>query len=324
MLRRAFSSSARVARARASPRPSRALRRAPFAAHASSATNVSTRTTSLAPYVELLERESKSKSNAPPLALCVGWFGAEVKYVRKYAEMYVDAWPACDAVVIAPPSAATLVPSVADAYASVVARAVRDVARDRDVVLHVASNGGFIFAGTLMLRERALFDGVKGVVFDCAPGDLRPDIVARALTAVVKGASATNAPAPRVFDALAAMLLDTRVIKERLRMIDEVWGKIDGASTPAANDALLNCPTMFVYSEADVLICPREIETFARTRERATGRAVIMRKFDTAGHCEIGRDHYVEYKAHVRDFMSSLFGLSAQRKADENSENSEH
>ena len=269
------------------------------------ASSATTTTTVLAPYVELIERIGNGHRTRP-LAVCIGWFGAEVRYVRKYAEMYVDA--SCDALVIAPPSAATLVPSVADAYAGAVARATRDVAEKRDVILHVASNGGFIFGGTMMLRENmTLFDRVRGVVFDCAPGDLRPDIIARAMTAVVRGASATNAPAPRVLDALAATLLETKYIQDRLRIIDEAWGKVDGASMPADDASLMNCPTMFIYSEADVLISPREIESFARTREKKTGREVKMRKFDTAAHCEIGRDHYVEYKAHVRDFVSSIF-----------------
>jgi len=268
----------------------------------------STNVAALAPFAQHLHRKGADEraTTRRPLAICIGWFGAEVKYVRKYAEMYVSEG-GCDAVVIAPPSAATLVPTAADAYASVVARALENVVQDRDVVLHVASNGGFIFCGTLMIAHQKLFSRVKGVVFDCAPGDLRPDIIARALTAVVKGTSATNAPAPAIFETFATWLLNTAYIKDRLRAVDEAWGKIEGGTRADALSPAL-CKAMFVYSEADVLISPREIEAFARTRRLKTGEEnVVLKKFNSAAHCEIGRDHYAEYKSHVREFVASLF-----------------
>ena len=115
--------SVRAARPRA-----RDARRAPSRrAAASFAANDDVRAIKLAPYCELLTRSNDAER---PLAICVGWFGASLKHVKKYAAMYVDA--NCDAVAIAPPSAAMLVPAAVDAYADVRPASAR-AARSRKV-----------------------------------------------------------------------------------------------------------------------------------------------------------------------------------------------
>ena len=222
----------------------------------------------------------------------------------------------CDAVAIAPPSAATLLPPVADAYGEVVLKALRRALEkegagegQREVVIHVASNGGFIFGGTLLLKERleadddGIFSRVRGCVFDCAPGNLRPDIVARALAAVLGGRSATNEPAP-VFETLASSLLSSSFISRRLDAIDRAWGKAPTIDETEGGRRL-NCPSMFIYSEADVLISPREIEAYAKIREKYG--EVTMHRFLDAPHCEIGRDHAAEYAKHVKEFVDATF-----------------
>ena len=293
----------------ARPRARDALRAPSRRAAASLAANDDVRAIKLAPYCELLTRSNDAER---PLAICVGWFGAELKHVAKYASMYVDA--NCDAVAIAPPSAAMLVPAAVDAYGDVVLRALaRHVREERACVVHVASNGGFIFAGNLMLKAangdataRTIFERTRGVVFDCAPGNLRADIVARAFAAVVGGASATSEPAP-YFEVFASWLLGRRVLSERLLRIDELWGKAEGAP----ESILLRCPSMFMYSEADVLISPREIEAFATIRQEQTGYKSILHKYEHAAHCEIGRDDYADYKSKVTDFLERVVHSAA-------------
>ena len=270
-------------------------------------TRASSSVASIAPYCEFQRAEQQS-TEPRPLALVVGWFGAELKHVRKYADMYRGAgW---DAITVAPPSLATLVPPVADVYGDVVLRAVEkhvvpDV-NNRDVVVHVASNGGFIFAGNLILKgkngdatARAIFERTRGVVFDCTPGNLRPDIVARAANAVFfSGESATNEPAP-VLERLFSLLMNTGPVMSRLRSIDGAWGKIS-----SGDDDWLNCPSLFMYSEADVLISPREIEEYARIREKK-GKVVMHRYFDAA-HCEIGRVQYDDYRDKLKKFLGEI------------------
>ena len=80
-------------------------------------TRASSSIASIAPYCEFQRAEQQS-TEPRPLALVVGWFGAELKHVRKYADMYRGAgW---DAITVAPPSLATLVPPVADVYLSLI------------------------------------------------------------------------------------------------------------------------------------------------------------------------------------------------------------
>lgn len=274
-----------------------------------------TKVEKLAPYCEFITTQ-KDADRRRPLTLVIGWFGAELRYVRKLCNFWVES--GCDAVAIAPPSAATLLPPVADAYGEVVLKALRRALEkegegegQREVVIHVASNGGFIFGGTLLLKERleaddddGIFSRVRGCVFDCAPGNLRPDIVARALAAVLGGRSATKEPAP-VFETLASSLLSSSFISRRLDAIDRAWGKAP-AIDETESGRRLNCPSMFIYSEADVLISPREIEAYAKIREKYG--EVTMHRFLDAPHCEIGRDHAAEYAKHVKDFVDATFG----------------
>lgn len=314
---------ARAIATRASPSSSRVrstrLRRGAYASSSSSAAASAkrkpndTKVEKLAPYCEFVTTQ-KEADRRRPLTLVIGWFGAELRYVRKLCNFWVES--GCDAVAIAPPSAATLLPPVADAYGEVVLKALRRALEkegagegQREVVIHVASNGGFIFGGTLLLKERleadddGIFSRVRGCVFDCAPGNLRPDIVARALAAVLGGRSATNEPAP-VFETLASSLLSSSFISRRLDAIDRAWGKAPTIDETEGGRRL-NCPSMFIYSEADVLISPREIEAYAKIREKYG--EVTMHRFLDAPHCEIGRDHAAEYAKHVKDFVDATF-----------------
>jgi len=312
---------ARAIATRASPSSSRVrstrLRRGAYASSSSAASANrkpnDTKVEKLAPYCEFITTQ-KDADRRRPLTLVIGWFGAELRYVRKLCNFWVES--GCDAVAIAPPSAATLLPLVADAYGEVVLKALRRALEkegadqgQREVVIHVASNGGFIFGGTLLLKERleaeddGIFSRVRGCVFDCAPGNLRPDIVARALAAVLGGRSATNEPAP-VFETLASSLLSSSFISRRLDAIDRAWGKAP-AIDETEDGHRFNCPSMFIYSEADVLISPREIEAYAKIREKYG--EVTMHRFLDAPHCEIGRDHAAEYAKHVKDFVDATF-----------------
>ena len=105
------------------------------------------------------------------LPVLVGWFGCKRSHLRKYAKMYADI--GYDNVVcVIPPTASTLFPALGDAFAasaleSVVKAKARiaelndedaaDVDDDSNtddvstsgVVLHIFSNGGYLFAGNI-------------------------------------------------------------------------------------------------------------------------------------------------------------------------------
>ncbi|EEH54140.1 uncharacterized protein MICPUCDRAFT_51268 [Micromonas pusilla CCMP1545] len=220
---------------------------------------------SLAPCVELLtvetlssdatERARRSRLAVPVL---VGWFGCEPSHLRKYAHMYLSSELRYDAVVcIAPPAASTLFPALGDAFAATALGAVAaarrrlsirstldldldadddddETPRERPILLHLFSNGGYLFAGNIMhahsgvgafeetesvvgllnasLRRtlglspepkaaKAFTDAVHALVMDSAPGELEPGMVAASFDAMLqKKAVAATATTDKMRD----------------------------------------------------------------------------------------------------------------------------
>lgn len=80
---------------------------------------------------------------------------------------------------------------------------------------------------------------------------------------------------------------------------------------------LLWCPAMFMYSKADPLIPHRHVEAFASARamrighvaaamtqgEGVGGGVVVMKRWDDAPHCEIGRMDPEGYRKALKDFL---------------------
>ena len=80
---------------------------------------------------------------------------------------------------------------------------------------------------------------------------------------------------------------------------------------------VLKCPALFLYSAADALIPPEGVEAFAAARARrlgtvssattegagAGGGRVVLRRWEHAAHCEIGKAHPEAYENALRDFL---------------------
>ena len=249
----------------------------------------------LAPHVELARAErgaggvAASRARArPALPVLVGWFGCKPSHLRKYAKMYLSDALGHDAVVcVTPPVAATLFPALGDAFAATALGAVAHARKilaeedaegksasrvsapvalgpacaldERPLILHLFSNGGYLFAGNVMhaqtgfvadtetplcetlttvLRRRlgmapepaaaARFSSsVAALVMDGAPGALEPGMVAASFEAVLTGSRAavpraeTDETATR---RVAAATLAWRPVAKRLRYVDAAWG----------------------------------------------------------------------------------------------------
>ena len=210
----------------------------------------------LAPHVELARAErvaggastSRAHAPSPALPVLVGWFGCKPSHLRKYAKMYLSEKLGYDAVVcVTPPVAATLFPALGDAFAATALGAVAharkilaeedllsrwtlgDAAKkaagpacaldERPLVLHLFSNGGYLFAGNVMhaqtgfvadtetplaeaittsLRRKLgmapepaaakrFVSSVAALVMDSAPGELEPGMVAASFNSVFSG-----------------------------------------------------------------------------------------------------------------------------------------
>jgi len=249
----------------------------------------------IAPHVELARAGGAAPRGGGSRALpvLVGWFGCKPSHLRKYAKMYLSDALGYDAVVcVTPPVAATLFPALGDAFAATALGAVAHARKilaeedaegksasrvsapvalgpacaldERPLILHLFSNGGYVFAGNIMhaqtgfvadtetplgasittvLRRRLGFapepaaaarfsDSVAALVMDSAPGELEPGMVAASFRSVLTGSRASVAPDENVhenasenaFASVAAAALAWRPIAKRLRYVDAAWG----------------------------------------------------------------------------------------------------
>ncbi len=248
---------------------------------------------SLAPHVELARVDGRPTKNATSLSslpVLVGWFGCKPSHLRKYAKMYLaDSGENYDSVVcITPPVAATLFPALGDAFAATALSAVASARRtlaiegsglvdkkhkleienkapscsvhERPLILHLFSNGGYLFAGNVMhaqtgfvadtetplgeelstaLRRKLgmapapedaarFVESVAALVMDSAPGELEPGMVAASFDSVLSGkaveideAESYSTTATRQ---LSQSLLAWPPIAKRLRYVDAAWG----------------------------------------------------------------------------------------------------
>ena len=215
----------------------------------------------IAPHVELARAGGAAPRGGGSRALpvLVGWFGCKPSHLRKYAKMYLSDALGYDAVVcVTPPVAATLFPALGDAFAATALGAVAHARKilaeedaegksasssvsapshqasapvalgpacaldERPLILHLFSNGGYVFAGNVMhaqtgfvadtetplgasittvLRRRLGFapepaaaarfsDSVAALVMDSAPGELEPGMVAASFRSVLTGSRA--------------------------------------------------------------------------------------------------------------------------------------
>ena len=200
------------------------------------------------PLPAVMPAKPQRPSTREVLPVLVGWFGCKRSHLRKYAKMYADI--GYDNVVcVIPPAAATLFPALGDAFAASALESVakakariaeRTVDFDEDsvplettpdavsdasdgVVLHIFSNGGYLFAGNVMhaqtgfvadtetplgdlstaLRRKLGFapdpklardftQNVVALVVDSAPGELEPGMVAASFEAVLEGKAAPD------------------------------------------------------------------------------------------------------------------------------------
>ena len=208
----------------------------------------------IAPHVELARAGGAAPRGGGSRALpvLVGWFGCKPSHLRKYAKMYLSDALGYDAVVcVTPPVAATLFPALGDAFAATALGAVAHARKilaeedaegksasresapvalgpscaldERPLILHLFSNGGYVFAGNVMhaqtgfvadtetplgasittvLRRRLGFapepaaaarfsDSVAALVMDSAPGELEPEMVAASFRSVLTGSRAS-------------------------------------------------------------------------------------------------------------------------------------
>eukprot|EP00741_Cyanophora_paradoxa_P019817 tig00021168_g19125.t1 len=265
------------------------------------------------------EPASRLGSGPVPIVVLLGWYGAEIKHVLKYAQLYTErgfdtiSGVASGAAVFAPTSGPreemasellTLLcaPELADARGEM-----------PPVLFHVFSNGGcFIYESVLhVLKTGTGFAGaqdrIRGCVFDSCPCELQLNV---AFTAITTGAGFN--PLPYFAGTLAVSVLGFFSLLRcgQESRLQEYFRNL--ASAPS------HIVELFVHSKDDPL-CPWEFVERLVNERRARGARVTHLCFEKSRHVAHVREHREEYtraltglvRAALPSYSSSSFRAAA-------------
>ena len=222
------------------------------------------------------------KSGKPTLVILIGFLGCTESIMAKYSRVYREA--GTESVVEILPSIASML-LAHQGWRGGGSRSVRQVcdliehrASDAEIIVHLFSNNGFVFFGSCLLAQPGLSKLVSAVILDSAPCYITSDVAATGLISATQRVEAAAAGKRRLRKVIKAGVWPlVRVLDRRQAAVWRAWQQ----HCPAA-------PHLFLYSAADGVVPPAEIETFAEThcaRLRMLGVASHLSRWDTAPHC---------------------------------------
>jgi pimeloyl-ACP methyl ester carboxylesterase len=260
--------------------------------------------------------------HADVLVLLVGWLGCKREYLDRYEALY--AARGLSTLAALPPVSATLSPRLADrATAALLAASPGALQPAQRTLLHVASNGGFLFLSHLLRAARLpgaaspataaaaaqLTASCRGLLLDCAPAVITADVAVRALAAVARSSAASDAPPPAAAKAVCAAYLRAPPVARRLRELRQAWGgstdddDSGGDMTPLP--PALAVPTACLYTADDTLVPPGDVERWARQRAASGAPPPTLVRFVGAPHVELLRYHPAAYDASVGEWLAA-------------------
>ena len=135
-------------------------------------------------------------------------------------------------------------------------------------------------------------------------GPITHDVIARALSSIISGTPSLppgRVPSPfdSVLEAATAAYLNRDDMQAALASARAKWD----AEGPFA--AAHPCPALFLYSNADTLMYPHDIEEFQEI-QRTAGRTVYAKRWSGSAHVAHLREHPFEYEAEVRKFIDAV------------------
>ena len=151
-------------------------------------------------------------------------------------------------------------------------------ASDAEIIVHLFSNNGFVFFGSCLLAQPGLSKLVSAVILDSAPCYITSDVAATGLISATQRVEAAEAGKQRL----------RRVIKAGVWPLVRVLDRRQAAVWRAWQQHCPEAPHLFLYSAADGVVPPTEIEAFAEkhcARLRMLGVASHLSRWDTAPHC---------------------------------------
>lgn len=266
---------------------------------------------------------ASAASTSDVLVLLVGWLGCRREYLDRYEALYRSRGLATLALL--PPVSATLAPPLADraCRALLAARPGATLRPGQRTLLHVASNGGFLFLSQLLRAARQpgavpsddaaaaaqLVASARGLLLDCAPVVLTPEVVARALAALARRGAASDLPPSPPATAAARAYLAASPVRRRLAELHAAWGAGGdfgrtlpygvSSAAPQPLPPALRVPTACLYSAADVLVPPQDVQDWSSARAAAGCPPPQLTLFQDAPHVELLRREPGQYDAAV-------------------------
>lgn len=126
-----------------------------------------------------------SPAQTETLVVLIGWLGCRATHLNRYAALYQRRGLAT--LELRVPLVASLVPSAATraSTAFLAANPGSLLGPGQRTLLHVASNGGFLFLSQLLAAREdeteavTLLDHARGLLLDCTPASSRPPLLPR-------------------------------------------------------------------------------------------------------------------------------------------------
>lgn len=277
--------------------------------------------------------QGEARRDPAPLALVLGWWGAKDRAVAHFSRLYADrGFAVCQFTASGGESLVGEVAAakVAEAVLSEVSRrwrcddfsidgAANVMKKDKPppIVVHIMSNNGaHVYKAMLRLAARDhgwLLQGMRGVVYDCAPGSMSAGTFLRAFFA----GRPPTAVKVCVF-AVPLLLLALVLWLGRQHLVITIavllacflcaaWRQ--HAFTEKYIEELASdpstCPMLAMYSRADDLVYAEVVEDFV-ARRRARGINVSTHMWLTAAHVGLLLHDAKEYTEALDMFLASL------------------
>ncbi|CAG7820796.1 unnamed protein product [Allacma fusca] len=268
----------------------------------------------------------------PIVAVLLGWFGAEYKYLAKYSDIYLE--KGCIVLECITPMKIVMTEK---SKFPIIAHRVISILEEHDLecnplFFHALSNAGAWVYSYIVKELEILSKGkqlnIKGTVFDSAPFPLSTHRVYNTMLAHYNSNYLFGIKYPMA--AVLASLWSLRTFWWYNQMAAKVCLKGDqyerGALVPSQQEpfplynwlpricGVRNHAYLFLYSKADSITPWREIEKIASTL-RFRGNSVMLVKFPGSKHVQHLRKHPEVYAAAISTFLLNQMNYSSSEKS---------
>ncbi|WFD42140.1 hypothetical protein MPSI1_000779 [Malassezia psittaci] len=285
----------------------------------------------------------RPSSHSPCAVMVHGWMDAEIKYVAKYAQPYVELFPNATVLVQLSTTRSSFLTSTpggqsdTDLALNLLHEAHNGASASLPgvqptVVFHSFSNGGMMPLHTLLqsgCKSQRKLPKPMAYIMDCSPGYLNGNKFAQAMAPMAPTDSYTaqfrhwaTRNATRVLFNAITSYADMRKVDNPLEMVKK---SVNETSTWAwGSEPQQLPPRLYTYTAADPFIDPDcvyehakqaslvngtpvpeilSMENLSANQVRITDNPIQLCRWETANHCAIARSTPQIYWKAIQDFL---------------------